>query len=357
MAINHEELQSIIEIKLKPFVKKIDEQAYYARDYLVALGKANFFDSRERTQQELLRDESELVFETAKVCMTTAFCLWCHLAALTYIRHTENKALKNELLPSLENGQLLGATGLSNPMKYYAELEKLYLTANKTDDGYIINGILPSVSNLADNHWFGIVAKNDEGQEIMAIVNTNTDGLTLKEKVDYLGVNGSATYSCRFNQVKISNQYVIAHNAEPFIDLIRPTFVLYQIPLGLGVIDSAIEGIRKIHAKQNGCNDFLPVQANGLEEYSRKIRLAVDHVIDSPDLNGKEICKIRLDTAYATLEAVQANMLHNGSAGYVNGSTPSRKLREAYFFASLTPTVRQLEKMKHSFESSTSNAI
>ena len=32
-------------------------------------------------------------------------------------------------------------------------------------------------------------------------------------------------------------------------------------------------------------------------------------------------------------------------AGYIDGSAPSRKLREAYFFANLTPTVRQLEKM------------
>ncbi|WP_371683801.1 hypothetical protein [Rummeliibacillus sp. TYF005] len=50
-------------------------------------------------------------------------------------------------------------------------------------------------------------------------------------------------------------------------------------------------------------------------------------------------------------------MLHNGSAGYVNGSAPSRKLREAYFFANLTPTFRQLEKMKHLSKNSISKVV
>ena len=42
-------------------------------------------------------------------------------------------------------------------------------------------------------------------------------------------------------------------------------------------------------------------------------------------------------------------MIHNGAGGYVEGSVPYRKLREAYFFANLTPTVRQLEKMSAAF--------
>ena len=46
-------------------------------------------------------------------------------------------------------------------------------------------------------------------------------------------------------------------------------------------------------------------------------------------------CRIRLETAYLTLEAVQESMLHNGSAGYIQDSAPSRRLREAYFFANL----------------------
>ena len=48
------------------------------------------------------------------------------------------------------------------------------------------------------------------------------------------------------------------------------------------------------------------------------------------------------------VEAVQASMLHNGSAGYLKDSAPSRRLREAYFYANLTPTVKHLEKVLYS---------
>lgn len=344
MAVEAVVLQALIDEKLKPFVKKIDEEAYYAEEYLFALGKAGFFQSSQKDEQSTLLDELTIVQETAKVCMTTAFCLWCHLAALTYIRKTSNSGLRAAVLPLLEDGELLGATGLSNPMKFYAGLEKLHLSAERVDGGYLLNGVLPAVSNLADNHWFGAIACY-EGKEVMLFVNTNNSAITLKEKVHFLGVNGSATYSCKFDQVFVADEYVVAHDASIFVDTIRPTFVLYQIPLGFGVLEACIEGIEKVKAKQNGCNDYLQVQADELAKELQQLQEALQSIVLAGGTYLYAICQLRLQTVYATLAAVQANMLHNGSAGYIVGSAPSRKLREAYFFANLTPTVRQLEKM------------
>ncbi len=344
MAVDEVVLQALIEEKLKPFVKKIDEEAYYAEDFLLALGKAGFFASTQKDEQTVRLDELTIVQETAKVCMTTAFCLWCHLAALTYLRKTDNEPLRTKILPLLERGEVLGATGLSNPMKYYAGLEKLHLTAARVDGGYVVNGILPAVSNLGANHWFGAIAYNGE-QEVMIFVNTDHERITLKEKNHFLGVNGSATYTCKFDNVFVGDDYVVAQEASTFVDSIRPTFVLYQIPLGFGVVAAAIEGIEKVKAKQNGCNEYLQVQADELKEKLQHLQALLQTLVQSGDVTLQAICQIRLQGVYQTLAAVQANMLHNGSAGYIAGSTPSRKLREAYFLANLTPTVRQLEKM------------
>lgn len=142
-------LDDLIQTQFKPFVRRIDSEAYYAEDFLKSIGKAGFLDSRNGVDYA---KEARVVEETAKVCMTTAFNLWCHLASLTYIRNSENAYLKNEILPRLENGELLGGTGLSNPMKYYAGLEALYLSAKKDNGGYIVNGQLPTVSNLGTDH-------------------------------------------------------------------------------------------------------------------------------------------------------------------------------------------------------------
>lgn len=338
-------LENLIEEGLKPHVKKIDSKAYYAKDYLLSLGKAGFLRSDKKTEEEYFLTELYLLEETAKVCMTTAFCLWCHFAGLTYVRNTKNKELQKKFLPLFENGELLAATGLSNPMKYYAGLENLHLRAEETDDGYIISGVLPAVSNLGNDHWFGAIASVNENKRVMFLVPCNAKGLKLKEKVVYLGVNGSATFSCQFNDVFISNELVLSENADEFCELIRPIFILYQIPLGVGVIKASIDSIHKVATRQNGCNQFLRTQSSDIELQVQQIEEKIAQHLRKNTVHWKEIAQIRLETAYLTLEATQASMLHNGSAGYLQNCEPSRRLREAYFFANLTPTIKHLEKV------------
>lgn len=340
-------VRRLIEEKLKPSVRKVDEEAYYAKDYLISLGKAGLFQSNGIPEHHVLKGEVQVVEETAKVCMTTAFNLWCHLASLTYIRKCQNSYLKKAILPSLENGTFLGATGLSNPMKYYAGLESLHLKATRTDGGYVIHGNLPAVSNLDGDHWFGVVAATDDDQRIMAFVPCNAEGLTLKEKQEYLGVNGSATYACKFNQVFISDDWIISDNADDFVKVIRPIFVLYQIPLGLGVTDASIESIQKVRNKQEGCNRFLSLQPDEVEEELAAVREKTYQkaVVNDITTKWEDLLSIRLDTVNLTIKAVHTNMLHLGGTAYLQKSDSSRRLREAYFFVNLTPTVKHLEKL------------
>lgn len=337
--------QDLLEAELKPFVKRIDEGSYYAKDFLKKIGKTDLLSSSTRSQVEALRIGMTLVEEISKVCMTTAFCLWCHLAALTYVRHTSNQPLKNKFLPLLESGEILAGTGLSNPMKYYAGLEKLHLKAQPVEEGVILSGTLPAVSNLGHDHWFGVIAKVDDDKEIMCFVPCYAEGLSLKEKLDYLGVNGSATYACTFHDVFVPTECILSENAAEFVKQIRPFFIAYQIPLGLGIVQESIDSIEKTSKRQNGCNRYLKKQANELQTQLQEIRQRLETILISEELNWQEFAELRLDTVYLTLEAVQASMLHHGSAGYMKDSAPSRRLREAYFFANLTPTVKHLEKV------------
>ena len=338
-------LENVINEDLKPYVKRIDAEAYYAENYLRKLGEAGFLSSENKSKKDTIMDEMYLVEETAKVCMTTAFCLWCHLAALTYVGIPKNEKLKNELLPALESGEILGGTGLSNPMKFSRDLENLHLSAKKVEGGYLVSGVLPSVSNLGKGHSFGFVAGLNDTEQIMGIVSCDVEGLQLKEKVDYLAINGSATYACSFKDVFIPNEDILSEDAGAFIEVIRPAFLLYQIPLGLGVTQASIESIEKVCQRQNGCNQYLKNRPEDLRQEEEKIQAKIQTLFDQERVSFKEIAAIRLQSAYLTLEAVQASMLHNGSAGYLQNCAPSRRLREAYFFANLTPTFKHLEKV------------
>lgn len=331
-------VETLIEKELKPYVQKIDKEAFYARNFLQKLGEIGAFSTRN------VALELQLIETVAKTCMTTAFCLWCHFAALTYIRNSENDTLKKDLLPLLENGEILGGTGLSNPMKYYANLEKLYLKAKKVETGYEISGVLPAVSNLAENHVFAFIAEEDEQKRIMGFVPFQAERLEKKAKLDFLGLNGSATYACKFNHVFVPNERIVTENADEYIQKIRPSFMLYQIPLGIGVITASIECIETVKNIKNGCNHYLPVQADELWTELNSLKAKLQALISS-DINWREVAALRLKTAYTTLRAVETAMLHQGGAGYLKYSHASRRLREAYFFANLTPTVKHLEKL------------
>jgi alkylation response protein AidB-like acyl-CoA dehydrogenase len=340
-------LDDLVKQQLKPFVKKIDAEAYYARDYLLSLGKSGFLSSEQLSDIEIRLNGVTLVEETAKSCMTTAFNLWCHLAALTYLRTSDNMYLRETVLPQLENGERLGATGLSNPMKYFAGLEKLHLKAERVDGGYSVTGQLGAVSNLGPDHWFGVVAQAEGDQRVIALVSCEVEGLELKEKVGYLGLNGSATYSCKFSEVFIPDEWVIAEHADSFVQQIRPNFVVYQIPLGLGIISESIQGIEQARNRQCGCNSYLKIQKDDLETEYEELRERFYRLIGNSDLNSQLelLLRTRLDTAYLTLKAVHACMLHQGGAAYIQNSDASRRLREAYFLANLTPTIKHLEKV------------
>ena len=346
--VNSEQLlESIIKEDLKPFVKKIDTDAYYAKEYLINLGKNGFFDSGGLDYKKVIERESWLIEKTSEYCMTTGFNLWCHLTALTYLRHTDNDFLKSEWLPKLEQGESLAGTGLSNPMKYFSEMEPLHLKAERKKGGYLINGNLGAVSNLDNDHWFGIVASLDDGEEVMAFVPCDTNGLTRKERAEYIGLNGSATYARKFTDCFIPDEWIISEEAKKFCNIIRPVFVLYQVPLGLGVMQTAIQSMKKAPKKHGNINKFLDIQPEDLEPKYDQLKQKFVSLLASDDLGGriKEILQLRLDADYLTMQVVHGDMLHYGGAAYLQKSNPSRRLRESYFFLNLTPTLKHLEKV------------
>ncbi|WP_256358560.1 acyl-CoA dehydrogenase family protein [Bacillus sp. sid0103] len=201
-------LNQIINQHLKPYIKQIDEKAYYPKEFLNAVGKAGFFSSNFLQKEDVRCREIYIIEETAKYCMTSAFTLWFHLAALASFRLSNNPFINNQLLPLFESGDILAGTGLSNAIKYYAGLDRIRLKAKRSDGGYMISGSLPNVSNLDYDHWFVILASLNENQRIICSLPVNVEGLILESKTNYIGLNGSATYACFLSKFKPNNNAI-----------------------------------------------------------------------------------------------------------------------------------------------------
>ncbi|MCM2534970.1 acyl-CoA/acyl-ACP dehydrogenase [Neobacillus pocheonensis] len=345
--IENVEFNQIINDHLKPYIRQIDEKAYYAKEFLNAVGKAGFFSSNFLQKEDVHCRELYIIEETAKYCMTSAFTLWCHLAALASFRLSNNPFISSHLLPLFESGDALAGTGLSNAIKYYAGLERIRLKAKRTDGGYTISGSLPNVSNLDHDHWFVILASLNEKQRIICSLPVNVDGLVLESKTNYIGLNGSATYSCFFDNVFIPDKWIISEEADGFIPKVRPILALYQIPLGIGVSQAAIESIVKSHLKDIEVNQHLKPKPTELINKLQIVRNRTYEYARYADLStiGKEILLTRLDIAKLTPEVVHAEMLYSGGQAYIQGNDTFRRLRESYFLVNLSPTITQLETL------------
>ncbi len=100
----------------------------------------------------------------------------------------------------------------------------------------------------------------------MFILRANQDGITLVEKTNFLGVNGSATYQITLNQVVVPQSQIITHDAKQFAATIRPQFIAYQIPIGLGSIKSSLELIDAFSNVQNGINQYLEYDVEAFQK-------------------------------------------------------------------------------------------
>ena len=352
------ELRTVINRVLTPKVQDIDLKGEYPSEIMHQLGAANAFAHAVSTDYQGsgkgLRAAVQSIEEISKDCLSTGFIAWCQVACTWYLENTENTALKAKMLPKVATGQALAGTGLSNPMKHFANIEKIALTAARVAGGYIINGMLPWVSNLGFGHYFGIAAKMTDSEEyMMAIVSDELEGMSLRLNAHFIALEGTGTYSCVFRDAFVPDEWVLAAPCESYVACIRPGFILTQVGMGLGLTASCIELMRRSNKRLGHVNRYLDDQVEDLSDDLNMARLRTYRLADqlndctgvaAPQLT-REIIQARVTAAELSLRSSQAAMLYAGARAYVHGSAAERKLREAYFVAIVTPALKHLKKM------------
>jgi alkylation response protein AidB-like acyl-CoA dehydrogenase len=345
LTFNHEVMEEVLNEYLLPQVTKIDQEGVYPGNMLRKLGEKRAFAVNDPGNH--LIQTIQLIESVGKRCATTAFVVWCHTIAIQLVSQSENEYLKQKVLPDLIEGLVIGSTGLSNAMKSFAGMEPILLKGWSTNDGYRISGHLPFVSNLGLDHWFAIIFENEANNRVMAFVPCNVDGLNLVERRNLLGMNGTATYSCQFHDVFIPRDWILAQNASEYVSKVRAEFVLKQVAVPIGLIQTSLESIERFE-NESEMNRYLPVQSDILKQKIKAVRdQAYGLALNPRDLKAKtpHVMRLRLESTYLAIETTNAEMLHSGAAGYLKDSHPSRRLREAIFFGLVTPTIKHLEKV------------
>jgi len=356
--ISRDAIDALIAAQLAPRVAAIDLEGEYPEDFLRALGALGGFSgvvaSDHGGSGQGLGETIGVMARVGESCLSTAFAVWCQSACARYIELCDNAPLRAELLPDLASGSLLGGTGLSNTFKSCCAIERFLLSATRVAGGYEITGTLPWVSNLGTEHVFvtGCPVDGEDGLVFFA-VRCDLAGFKLQDGAHFTALEGTRTFACQFRSVRIDDSRVLAHpgQSKAFLARIQPGMILAQMGMALGLVEDCIRLIDSAGRTHAHINRFVDDQADDLRAELDAARAQTLHLADLADTlpTGAEqaalmtdVLRLRLAGGELALRAAQAAMLHQGARGYLRRATAQRRLREAYFVAIVTPSLKHL---------------
>ena len=343
-------LRETIAAELAPIAARVDQEGVYPGEAMRAIGAAGAFNQHLRQGGNDLGAAVEAMAAVSAACMSAGFCTWCQDAASWYLEQSENGLLRDRLQPGLGSGAAMGGTGLSNPMKSLSGIERFKLRATRVPGGYEVSGVLPWVSNLGPGHLFGTVFEDaaDPEHRIMAMLEVGQPGVEIRQNARFIALEGTGTYSVLFRRARIDDGQLLADPLGDMVKRIKPGFILLQTGMGLGVIRACIDLMREADVTHGHSNAYLARRPNDFAEELAALSDDIAGLAGTPtDLSPaylRGVLQARLRTSELTLEAGQAALMHAGSRGYIEHSPVNRRIREGYFVAIITPSIRHLRQ-------------
>lgn len=344
----------IAERDLHPLVGQIDREGHYPESVLRAFGEAGVYGSHVSgiaSGRPDLKTAIEAMSVASEYCLSTSFCMWCQSALAWYVYTSDNPAPRDEIGAGVVRADRLGGTGLSNPMKTFFGIERMRLKGRRVAGGYIVKGVLPWVSNLGPDHYFGGVfeIEDDPKHRVMAVFDCSADGVRLVQNDHFVALEGTRTYCVQIRDTFIPDERVLADSTDDYIPRIRAGFILLQAGMAFGLIKGCIDLMRQERPHLSHVNRYLQKQPEDFEAQFVALEEEVWRLCAEPFEVGSDyfrrVIEARLAAGEAAVEAAHFAMLHQGAKGYLANAAAQRRLREAYFVAIVTPATKQLRKM------------
>jgi hypothetical protein len=335
---------------LSPLVQAIDADGVYPEQVMHALGEAGAFAAHAGPSPDL-KSAIQAMSRISEICLSTAFCMWCQNALAWYIANSANEELKATLGPRVSSGEVLGGTALSNPMKTFFGIETLKLKATRVDGGYVVRGLLPWVSNLGDDHYFGAIFElsDNPGHRVMAVIDCAHPDVTIRQNDHFVALEGTRTFAIQIRDAFIPDAMVLADPIDSYLPRIRAGFILLQAGMAFGLIRNCIDLMKQTRSTLGHVNKYLERQPEDFEAELAGMEAEVFTLCETPydpsPAYFRRVVEARLAAGEASVSAAHYAMLHCGARGYVATGAAQRRLREAYFVAIVTPATKQLRKM------------
>ncbi len=285
---------------------------------------------------------AEVIRLISGACMSTGFSLWAHRMTVEYLR-TAATPFSTAAVESLLAGTVLGVTGMASAFKEAAGCGGLELIARSEANGYRVSGPIRWASNLYPDSTMVTAVRTDTGEKLIVALPLDTPGVILGEHFDLLAMGSTASSYLNLEGVRIPAGQVLSRDFEGFLHVVRPTFLILQSAMCLGLTRTALDqarlGLGGVNTVFSADADRIAEKLAGAEATLANLAAAVGGA-ESP--TKKELLSLRLAAAELSSASADLEIRTAGGKGYASRTSASRRYREAAFIPVQSPSEGQL---------------
>ena len=210
--------------EIEPVARELDRESRFPKDIITKMGDLGLMGIPVPEQYGGAGMDtvaySAAIMELAKADASVAITVAAHTSLGTMpIVLSGSEEQKQEYVPKLASGKMLGAFGLTEP-DAGSDAGATKTTAEKNGDGYIVNGGKIFITNAGVAGILSFttqIVENGENKGIGAfVVPTDIDGLTIGPPEKKMGWKASDTRQLFFENMSVPKANMIAEPAKGF---------------------------------------------------------------------------------------------------------------------------------------------
>ncbi|KJE49701.1 MULTISPECIES: acyl-CoA dehydrogenase family protein [Acidiplasma] len=340
-------VHELAESKIKPRAREIDEKAYVPEDIIQAMRDMGLFALYipEKYGGNGLRFSvlMKIIEEISYACPSTALILDGTLTLFAEpVIMFGSEDLKQRYLTRVASGEI-GGLAITEPGAG-SDAASITTRAEKSGDGYVINGTKTFISNGRTAKFFVVDTSTDRALKHKGIttfvVDANTPGLEISRDIHKLGIRGSSTVELNFNNVFVDSSNIVGKYNDGFrvimetLDAGRVGVAAQALGIAKSAFDEALEYINTRRQFGNKIINFEGIQFT-IAEMESRIKASELLIYDAADKYDKKQNSIEASSIakmYASDTAMyvaERSLQLFGGYGYTTDFNAERHLRDA----------------------------
>jgi alkylation response protein AidB-like acyl-CoA dehydrogenase len=270
--------------------------------------------------------------------------MWAHNSLCTnHLNLFGSAEQKQQWLPRLARGEVLGAWGLTEPGAG-SDAAALLTRADARDGGWVLNGSKAFITNASVSAVAVVMARTDPAPKAKGIsaflVPRTTPGFSTGTPYRKLGLHASNTAELIFEDARVPADALLGQRGQGFVQAMqvleggRIAMAAMAVGIGQAAVDQAARYMKQRHAfgktlaEFNGLQGMLADIATEVE-VARLLTLRAAWLKDAGQPAMHAAAKAKLFASEAAMKAATKAVQIHGGAGYITEFPVERIFRDA----------------------------